>query len=253
MKRLVLISLALCLVLTTQAVAQRVTITSVVPIGSPLSTSFFGATTSAQLAGVLSNETGTDAAVFANTPTLVTPNIGAATGVSLVLTDSLSTTNVATLNTGPAANNTIGGNLAFNRTDNNAIVSGPNNFHLIIRPTGTGNIVLADQLGNVTIAGASPGTNAVGVLVMGPATAPSTSPADTVQSYECDVAGAGTGGLCIRDEGGTILKAGNGVFHVGANPGLTNTVTVCSSGACVTTCTMTFTGGLFTTKGANCG
>lgn len=36
----------------------------------------FAATTSAQLAGVLSDETGTGAAVFANTPTLVTPVLG---------------------------------------------------------------------------------------------------------------------------------------------------------------------------------
>lgn len=46
----------------------------------------FAATTSAQLRGVLSDETGTGAAVFADSPTLVTPNIGAATGSSLVLT-----------------------------------------------------------------------------------------------------------------------------------------------------------------------
>lgn len=47
--------------------------------------SVFAATTSAQLLGVLSDETGTGAAVFANTPTLVTPNIGAATGTSVDL------------------------------------------------------------------------------------------------------------------------------------------------------------------------
>jgi len=47
--------------------------------------SFFAATTSAQLLALLSDETGTGAAVFANTPTLVTPEIGAATGTSLDL------------------------------------------------------------------------------------------------------------------------------------------------------------------------
>lgn len=36
----------------------------------------FAATTSSQLAGVLSDESGTGAAVFANSPTLVTPNLG---------------------------------------------------------------------------------------------------------------------------------------------------------------------------------
>lgn len=50
-------------------------------------------TTSAQLAGVISDETGTGALVFANTPTLVTPAIGAATGTSLALTGDLTSTN----------------------------------------------------------------------------------------------------------------------------------------------------------------
>lgn len=47
---------------------------------------FFAATTSAQLAGVISDETGSGALVFATSPTLVTPDIGVATGTSLSLT-----------------------------------------------------------------------------------------------------------------------------------------------------------------------
>jgi hypothetical protein len=45
--------------------------------------SVFAATTSAELAGVISDETGSGSLVFANTPTLVTPNIGAATATSI--------------------------------------------------------------------------------------------------------------------------------------------------------------------------
>ncbi len=41
---------------------------------------------SADLRGALTDETGTGAAVFANTPTLVTPALGAATGTSLTVT-----------------------------------------------------------------------------------------------------------------------------------------------------------------------
>lgn len=48
----------------------------------------FAATTSAQLAGVISDDTGSGALVFANTPTLVTPNIGVATGTALTLTQT---------------------------------------------------------------------------------------------------------------------------------------------------------------------
>ena len=45
--------------------------------------SAFAATTSAQLAGVMSDETGSGALVFANTPTLTTPTIGVATATSV--------------------------------------------------------------------------------------------------------------------------------------------------------------------------
>lgn len=47
---------------------------------------FLTTPSSANLAAVLTDETGTGAAVFANTPTLVTPVIGAATGTSLSTT-----------------------------------------------------------------------------------------------------------------------------------------------------------------------
>lgn len=45
--------------------------------------SIFGATTSAQLRGVLSDETGTGVAVFATSPTLVTPTLGVASATSI--------------------------------------------------------------------------------------------------------------------------------------------------------------------------
>lgn len=47
--------------------------------------SVFAATTSAQLAGVISDETGSGALVFATSPTLVTPVLGVAAGTSLAL------------------------------------------------------------------------------------------------------------------------------------------------------------------------
>ena len=61
--------------------------------------------TSAELAAAISDETGTGALVFANTPTLVTPNIGAATGTSLNLTN---------INLESNGNATIAGTLAAN-------------------------------------------------------------------------------------------------------------------------------------------
>jgi hypothetical protein len=61
--------------------------------------SFFAATTSAELAGVISDETGTGALVFATSPTLVTPVLGVATGTSFNGITGLSSTNPAALGT----------------------------------------------------------------------------------------------------------------------------------------------------------
>ena len=56
---------------------------------------FLTTPSSANLAAVLTDETGTGANVFANTPTLVTPNIGAATGTSLAATGAVSSSGTA--------------------------------------------------------------------------------------------------------------------------------------------------------------
>jgi hypothetical protein len=64
----------------------------------------FAATTSVQLAGVISDETGSGALVFANTPTFVTPVLGAATATSVIATGNLSgsqLTSTATTGTAP--------------------------------------------------------------------------------------------------------------------------------------------------------
>ena len=75
----------------------------------------FAATTSAQLAGVISDETGSGALVFATSPTLTTPNIGAATATSvnkLTITSpatsaTLTIANGATLATAGAFSTTL--------------------------------------------------------------------------------------------------------------------------------------------------
>ena len=63
---------------------------------------FLATPSSANLISAITDETGSGALVFANTPTLVTPNIGAATGTSLVLSGDLTvngtTTNINTTN-----------------------------------------------------------------------------------------------------------------------------------------------------------
>lgn len=61
---------------------------------------FLGTPSSANLIAALTDETGTGAAVFANTPTLVTPVLGAATGTSVNLSGNC---RAATYNVGATA------------------------------------------------------------------------------------------------------------------------------------------------------
>ena len=63
--------------------------------------SVFAATTSAELAGVISDETGTGSLVFANSPTLVTPTLGAALATSITATSGNMTVSAA------AGNNSV--------------------------------------------------------------------------------------------------------------------------------------------------
>ena len=71
---------------TTIAVANGGT--GITSFGTGVAT-FLGTPSSSNLASAMTDETGTGALVFANTPTLVTPAIGAATGTSLALTGTL--------------------------------------------------------------------------------------------------------------------------------------------------------------------
>jgi len=73
--------------------------------------SFLATPTSSNLISAVTDETGTGALVFANTPTLVSPVIGTASGTSLTLTGGVSA-GTSTLTTLSVTNNeTVGGNL----------------------------------------------------------------------------------------------------------------------------------------------
>jgi hypothetical protein len=78
--------------------------------------SVFAATSSAELAGVISDETGSGALVFASSPTLVTPTLGAALATSVTAT---------------SGNMTVGA------------ASGNNSVNLV--PTGTGTVDVANK------------------------------------------------------------------------------------------------------------
>jgi hypothetical protein len=84
--------------------------------------SALSATTSSELAGVISDETGTGSLVFANSPTLVTPTLGAATATSingLTVSTSTGTLTVANGKTLTASNT-----LTFTGTDSSSVAFG---------------------------------------------------------------------------------------------------------------------------------
>lgn len=83
--------------------------------------SVFAATTSAQLRGVLSDETGTGVAVFATSPTLVTPVLGVATATSINKVTITAPASNATLTIANGKTLTASNSLTFVGTDGDTV------------------------------------------------------------------------------------------------------------------------------------
>jgi len=79
--------------------------------------SAFAATTSAQLAGVISDESGTGLLVFSSSPTLVTPNIGVATATSINKVAITTPATSATLTIANAKTLSVTNSLTLSGTD----------------------------------------------------------------------------------------------------------------------------------------
>ena len=112
--------------------------TGVSGLGANVAT-FLATPSSANLAAALTDETGTGASVFANTPSLVTPAIGAATGTSLTLTSFVSTP-------GNISNNGGTGRIGY------ATGAGGSVTQLTSKSTG---VTLSKQSGQITMDGAA--------------------------------------------------------------------------------------------------
>ena len=96
-------------------------------VGDALTTnplSQFAATTSAQLRGVLSDETGTGAAVFADTPTLITPVLGVATVTSVNKVAITAPATSATLTIADGKTLTASNTITFTATDGSTLAIG---------------------------------------------------------------------------------------------------------------------------------
>ena len=86
--------------------------------------SFFASTTSAQLAGVLSDETGSGSAVFATSPSLTTPSLGVASATSVNKVTITAPATGSTLTIADGKTLTASNTLAFAGTDGSTITFG---------------------------------------------------------------------------------------------------------------------------------
>ncbi len=91
-------------------------------IGSGLNQ--FASTTSSQLAGVISDETGTGSLVFATSPTLVTPILGAATATTINKVAITAPATSATLTIANGKTATINNTLTLSGTDGSSVAFG---------------------------------------------------------------------------------------------------------------------------------
>jgi hypothetical protein len=85
---------------------------------------FFAATTSAELAGVISDETGSGALVFATSPTLVTPALGVASATSVNKVTITAPATSATLTIANGKTLTASNTLTFTGTDASSVAFG---------------------------------------------------------------------------------------------------------------------------------
>ena len=84
----------------------------------------FAATTSSELAGVISDETGSGSLVFATSPTLVTPVLGVATATSINKLAITAPTTSATLTIADGKILTVSNTLTFTGTDTSSVAFG---------------------------------------------------------------------------------------------------------------------------------
>ena len=205
----------------------RLYVTSSVPTRQTLAfftdkLSVFAATTSAELAGVVSDETGSGALVFANTPTLVTPVLGVATATSINKLTITAPATSAVLTIADGKTLTASNTLTFTGTDSSSIAFG----------AGGTVAFVADKLSvfaattSAELAGVISDETGTGVLVFG--TAPTLTTSVTVPLV---IGGTGTTSpLTFRTTSNAGGTTGADFIFQSGNNGATELVRIMNSG-----------------------
>lgn len=184
--------------------------------------SVFAATTSSQLAGVLSDETGSGLAVFATSPSLVTPTLGVAAATSINKVAITAPATSATLTIANGKTLTANASLTFAGTDATTITfQGTDTY--VGRAT-------TDTLTNKSISGA---TNTLSAIANASLTNSSVTIGSTSVSLGATLSaatGRGSSGLNIDscnstgDANGTIAAADRCYYHTALSAPRTDTL-----------------------------
>ena len=130
--------------------------------------SFLATPTSSNLISAVTDETGTGALVFANTPTLVSPVIGAATGTSLTLTGVLSAGTSSVTSSTVSGNGTVGGTFGVTGATTLSSISahgGAATFSSTVNVTGATTLTSLTTSGTSTLTTLSAGATMVSSLI----------------------------------------------------------------------------------------
>jgi hypothetical protein len=208
-------------------------------LGSGVAT-FLATPSSANLASAVTDETGSGALVFANTPTLVTPVLGAATGTSVVLSGKLE---AASIELGHASANTLTASGGVLSIEGVALLSTASVIPLTVGTTtiasGNDTRILynnAGVLGQYTLTGSG--------TVVAMQTAPTFATSITTPSVLAtanDSGALGASGTAFAD----LFLASGGVINWNAgNFTLTHSAGLLTANAAITGTTLTGTTGL---------
>lgn len=213
-------------------------------VANPLSQ--FAATTSAQLRSVLTDETGTGAAVFATSPTLVTPALGVA---------SATTVNKVTV-TAPATGSTL--TIADGKTltvSNDATVSGTNTGDVANTAVTTGKLSQFAATTSAELAGVISDETGSGALVFGTSptlTTPTLGVATVTTVNKVAITAPASGSTLVIADGATLTASATATVS-GTNTGDQTISDATISTSDITTNNFSTTKHGFVPKGTNVG